>query len=167
MRSLGEGPSGHPAIRELDVGPMGSGSRAHVLLTPDLLFVGLEATVHPDAEMEAESMDLESSALENLAVADEEQAAVLAEIAASRDWRFEASTFSALDKTTGETVWSVEMESGVGGSPMTYLHEGRQYVVVAVGGSGVPVRARRVRIAVGVGASGCRCAYNDAAPDGN
>ena len=88
--------------------------------------------------MEAESMDLESSALEELAVANEEQAAVLAEIAASRDWRFEPSTFSALDKTTGETVWSVEIEAGVGGSPMTYVHEGRQYVVLAVGGSGVP-----------------------------
>ena len=138
MRPLGQGPTGHPAIRDLDLEPMGSGSRAHVLLTPDLLFVGLEATVHPDAEMEAESMDLESSALEELAVADEEQAAALAEIAASRDWRFEPSTFSALDKTTGETVWSVEIEAGVGGSPMTYLHGGRQYVVLAVGGSGVP-----------------------------
>ena len=107
VRPLGEGPSGHPAIRDLDVGPMGSGSRAHVLLTPSLLFVGLEATVHPDAEMESQSMDLESSALEELAVANEEQAAALAEIAASRDWRFEPSTLSALDKTTGETVWSV------------------------------------------------------------
>ena len=117
---------------------MGSGSRAHVLLTPGLLFVGLEAMVHPDAEMESESMDLESSALEELAVANEEQAAALAEIAASRDWRFEPSTLSALDKTTGETVWRVEIETGAGGSPMTYLHEGRQYLVVAAGGSGAP-----------------------------
>ncbi len=138
MRPLGQGPTGHPAIRDLGLEPMGSGSRAHVLLTPELLFVGLEATVHPDAEMEAESMDLESSALEELAVADEEQAAMLAEIAASRDWRFEPSTFSAMDKTTGETVWSVEIEAGVGGSPMTYVHGGRQYVVLAVGGSGAP-----------------------------
>ena len=81
-------------------------------------------------------MDLESSALEELAVAGDEAAAALAEIAASRDWRFEPSTLSALDKTTGETVWSVEIETGVGGSPMTYMHEGRQYLVVAAGGSG-------------------------------
>ena len=138
VRPLGEGPSRHPAIRDLDVGPMGSGSRAHVLLTPSLLFVGLEATVHADAEMESRSMDLESSALEELAVANEEQATALAEIAASRDWRFEPSTLSALDKTTGQTVWSVEIETGVGGSPMTYMHEGRQYLVVAAGGSGAP-----------------------------
>ncbi len=137
-RPLGEGPTGHPAIRDLNLDPLGSGSRAHVLLTPELLFVAQEAAVHPEAEMEAVSMDVESSALEDLAVAPEEQAKALAEIAASGDWRFDPSTLSALDKTNGETLWSVELEPGVGGSPMTYLHEGRQYVVVAVGGSGAP-----------------------------
>ncbi len=139
-RPLGEGPTGHPAIRDLDLAPLGSGARAHVLLTPELLFVAQEAAVHPAAEMESVSMDVESAALEQLAVAPEEQAAALAEIEASRDWRFDPSTLSALDKESGETLWSVELTPGVGGSPMTYLHEGRQYVVVAVGGSGAPSR---------------------------
>ena len=138
MRPLGQGPTGHPAIRDLDLAPMGSGSRAHVLLTPELLFVAQEAALHPDAEMEAASLDLESTALEDLAVADEATAALVAEVVANRDWRFDPSTVSALDKTTGETLWSVEVAAGVGGSPMTYRHEGRQYVVVAVGGSGAP-----------------------------
>ena len=138
VKPLGEGPTGHPAIRDLDLGPMGSGARAHVLLTPSLVFVGLEATIHQDAEMESRSMDLESSALEILAVASDERATEVAEILESRDWRFDPSTLSALDKATGETVWTVEVEAGVGGSPMTYMHEGRQYLVVAAGGSGAP-----------------------------
>ncbi len=138
VRPLGEGPTGHPAIRDLDLGPLGSGSRAHVLLTPELVFVALESVVHPEAEMDSPSVDLEEDALEELGTVSDEQFAELAEVVMSRDWRYEPSTLSALDKTTGETVWSVEVDSAVGGSPMTYMHDGRQYLVVAAGGSGSP-----------------------------
>ncbi len=138
IRPLGQGPTGHPALRDLELGPLGSGARAHVLLTPSLLFVAQEARMHREAEMEATSMDLQEKALEQLAVLPEEQVAAAAEIVASRDWRFDPSTLSALDKASGETLWSMEMAPAVGGSPMTYMHEGRQYVVVATGGSGEP-----------------------------
>jgi quinoprotein glucose dehydrogenase len=40
----------------------------------------------------------------------------------------------ALDKATGQTLWSGELPVGPVASPMTYLHQGRQYVVAAVGG---------------------------------
>ena len=44
----------------------------------------------------------------------------------------------ALDKATGETLWSIDLGVGQNGTPMTYLHEGKQYVVVAVGGTDYP-----------------------------
>ena len=45
----------------------------------------------------------------------------------------------AYDKATGEEVGAVYMPAPVsGGAPMTYLHEGRQYIVMAIGGSGFP-----------------------------
>ena len=44
----------------------------------------------------------------------------------------------AYDKMTGEEVGAVYMPAGVTGSPMTYLHEGRQYIVTAIGGNGFP-----------------------------
>ena len=45
----------------------------------------------------------------------------------------------AYDKATGEEVGAVYMPASVsGGAPMTYLHEGRQYIVMAIGGSGFP-----------------------------
>jgi quinoprotein glucose dehydrogenase len=47
-------------------------------------------------------------------------------------------TFRAYDKATGEVVWSIELPSGTTGGPMSYLHEGKQYIVVAVGGSDHP-----------------------------
>jgi quinoprotein glucose dehydrogenase len=46
--------------------------------------------------------------------------------------------FKALDKTTGETLWEIDLGAGANGTPMTYLHDGRQYVVVAVGGPNHP-----------------------------
>ena len=42
----------------------------------------------------------------------------------------------AYDKATGDEVGAVYMPAGVSGSPMTYLHDGAQYIVLAVSGGG-------------------------------
>jgi quinoprotein glucose dehydrogenase len=44
--------------------------------------------------------------------------------------------FRAYDKATGEVVWEMELPAGTTGGPMSYVHEGRQYIVVAIGGEG-------------------------------
>ena len=44
----------------------------------------------------------------------------------------------AYDKATGKDVGGVLMPARQSGSPMTYMLNGRQYIVVAVGGGGVP-----------------------------
>ena len=41
--------------------------------------------------------------------------------------------FRAYDKATGEMVWEIELEAGTSDAPMTYMHEGRQFIVVAIG----------------------------------
>jgi quinoprotein glucose dehydrogenase len=41
--------------------------------------------------------------------------------------------FRAFDKRTGEIEWEFEMPSKPTGAPMSYMHEGKQYIVVAVG----------------------------------
>jgi len=46
--------------------------------------------------------------------------------------------FMALDKATGEMLWSIDLGVGQNGTPMTYLHGGKQYVVVAIGGTDYP-----------------------------
>ena len=58
---------------------------------------------------------------------------------------------AALDLDTGEHLWMVpngdgprdypalahlDLPAGVSGAPMTYLHEGRQYIVTAISGTG-------------------------------
>ena len=40
----------------------------------------------------------------------------------------------AFDKKTGAFVWEYKMQDAPFGTPMSYLHQGRQYIVVAAGG---------------------------------
>ncbi|MCY4598972.1 MAG: pyrroloquinoline quinone-dependent dehydrogenase, partial [Acidobacteria bacterium] len=40
--------------------------------------------------------------------------------------------FRAFDKATGRVLWQTELEAGTSGAPMTYMHDGKQYVVVAI-----------------------------------
>jgi glucose dehydrogenase len=49
------------------------------------------------------------------------------------DWAG-GSGFRAFDKKTGDVVWQMELSHGATGAPMTYLHEGRQYIVLPLGG---------------------------------
>ena len=49
-----------------------------------------------------------------------------------------ASTFRALDKKTGDTIFELKLPAHATGVPMTYMAKGRQYIVVAVGGRGEP-----------------------------
>jgi quinoprotein glucose dehydrogenase len=35
---------------------------------------------------------------------------------------------------TGDVVWEVELPAGVTGAPITYMFEGKQYIVVAISG---------------------------------
>jgi quinoprotein glucose dehydrogenase len=44
----------------------------------------------------------------------------------------------AYDKATGKDAGAVYMPAGQSGSPMTYMLNGKQYIVVAIGGAGYP-----------------------------
>ena len=41
--------------------------------------------------------------------------------------------FRAYNKQTGEELWEVVLDAGTTNAPISYLHEGRQFVVVAIG----------------------------------
>ena len=40
----------------------------------------------------------------------------------------------AYDKASGQVLWETQLEAGSTGTLMTYLHKGKQYIVVAIGG---------------------------------
>jgi quinoprotein glucose dehydrogenase len=53
----------------------------------------------------------------------------------------------AYDKTTGKDAGAVYMPAGQTGTPMTYSVNGRQYIVVAIGGQGYPAEYVAFRLA--------------------
>ena len=50
----------------------------------------------------------------------------------------DGNKFRAYDKANGSVLWQTELPAGVTGAPITYMHEGRQYIVVAVGSNDEP-----------------------------
>ncbi len=50
----------------------------------------------------------------------------------------EGAMLRAYDKTTGSNVGEVFMPAGQTGSPMSYLHQGKQYIVLAIAGGEYP-----------------------------
>ena len=46
--------------------------------------------------------------------------------------------FRAYDKQTGEVMWEIELPGGTSDAPMTYMVDGTQYIVVAVGWENMP-----------------------------
>jgi quinoprotein glucose dehydrogenase len=44
----------------------------------------------------------------------------------------------AFDSATGETLWEHQLEAGGYATPCTYEVNGRQYMVIAAGGGGLP-----------------------------
>ena len=49
-----------------------------------------------------------------------------------------ASTLRAIDKKTGQDIFDFKLPAHATGVPMTYMANGKQYIVVAVGGRGEP-----------------------------
>jgi quinoprotein glucose dehydrogenase len=106
----GDGPRHHPLLKPLNLPPLGNPGRSAPLLTRTLLFVG-------------EGDPIMSSLGSRLPP---QMPASLAPGAGGRKFR-------AYDKSTGAVLWETELPSGTTGAPMTYLFQGKQYIVVAVG----------------------------------
>ncbi len=105
----GDGPRDHPAIAHLNLGQLGWPGRPSPLLTKTLLFIGEGQTnLRRDSRMPPD---------------------MPVEIATNSGGPF----FRAYDKMNGEIEWVVELEAGATGAPITYMHEGRQYILVAIG----------------------------------
>ncbi len=49
----------------------------------------------------------------------------------------ETGEFIAIDTDTGKTVWQFQTGSGVNAQPITFTHNGRQYVTILSGLGGI------------------------------
>ena len=114
----GYGPRDHPAIAHLDLGRLGRPGRPSLLVTKTLLFIGegSRARAERGANRIPEGMPLEIVT------------------------NYGEPWFRAYDKATGDVLWETELPGGTTGAPMTYMHDGTQYVVVAVEGLDDPAQ---------------------------
>ncbi len=113
MAPNGDGPRNHPRLKGLELPPLGIPNRPAPLVTGSLLFLGegsdaVIGTLRPDPVGDPDDPEQDQS------------------------WRW-GRKFRAYDKATGDVVWETELPGGTTGGPMTYLHDGRQYILVAVG----------------------------------
>jgi len=46
--------------------------------------------------------------------------------------------FRAYDKKTGKVVWEADLGAGATSPPISYMHKGKQYIVVGVAGANHP-----------------------------
>lgn len=101
---FGDGPINHPALKDLDTGPLGTKFQEGVIAEGGLLVT-------------------KSLLIGFLPILDE-----------LGDRIAKGSMLQAYDKSTGELLHSIETDRTLHGSPMTYMHDGRQYILITSGG---------------------------------
>ena len=106
--AFGDGPKDHPAIKDLDLGPLGSQFQLGVIAEGGLLLTKtLLITFLPDLD------ELGSRVAKG-------------------------SLLQAYDKANGRLLHSLKVEKTLHGSPMTFMYQGRQLILIAAGGRNEP-----------------------------
>ncbi len=108
----GDGPRHHPLLQALNMPPLGTDARGHAIVTKTLLF-------HTHG----------GGGLRGGEVAEPFQGRPLTPSLPREPFKLRA-----FDKKTGVLVWEGPLPSSPAAAPMTYLHNGTQFIVVAVGG---------------------------------
>jgi quinoprotein glucose dehydrogenase len=106
----GDGPRDNPAIADLRLPALGNTGHPAPLLTKTLLFVGEGSDAYVTTARMPPGMPLDAAP------------------------NYGEPWLRAFDKQTGEVLAQIPLPAGTTGAPMTYLHRGKQYIVVAVGG---------------------------------
>jgi quinoprotein glucose dehydrogenase len=108
--AVGDGPRQHPLLKDLKLPALGAPIRNAAMVTKTLLFVAMGAGNLGGGR--------------NLPVGDRPLSKP----------EIEPTKFRVYDKATGTPLWDMESPARPLASPMTYMHQGRQYIVVAGGG---------------------------------
>jgi quinoprotein glucose dehydrogenase len=106
----GDGPRDNPAIAHLKLGNLGNTGHAAPLVTKTLLFVGEGSSAMVVGSRVPPEMPFDTAP------------------------NYGEPWFRALDKATGRVLAEIELPAGMTGAPMTYLHGGKQHIVIPVGG---------------------------------
>ena len=113
MAPVGDLAQSNPVLRQLGLRHLGRPARGHLLLTKTLLIIGQEGNTQREGIGKSPA-----ATVPNFEIHDPK--------------------LCAYDKATGKTVGEVALPRNATGAPMTYLLNGKQFIVVATGGSNLP-----------------------------
>jgi quinoprotein glucose dehydrogenase len=119
MTPVGDLAQSNPVLRQLGLRSLGRAARGHLLLTKTLLIVGQEGSTQREGNSKRES-------------GGEPGAVTMA------DFEVHESKLRAYDKATGKVVGEVTLPRNATGAPMTYMLNGKQFIVVPTGGANLP-----------------------------
>jgi quinoprotein glucose dehydrogenase len=127
MVPMGDLAQSDPVLRNLRLPPVGRAARGHVLLTKTLLIVGQEGNTQRESNAQRESSAHPGSVkMPTLEIHDPK--------------------LRAYDKATGKIVGEVALPRNVTGAPMTYMLNGKQFIVFPTGGSNLPAELIALRL---------------------
>jgi quinoprotein glucose dehydrogenase len=113
MRSVGEGPREHSALRHLNLPPLGWPRRSFPVLTKSVLFVaqqGILRGLGPSPRRNALEVGLQHH----------------------------EAVLQALDPDNGNLLATIALPGNASGAPMTYMVDGKQFIVIPIGGASQP-----------------------------
>ncbi|WP_424194297.1 pyrroloquinoline quinone-dependent dehydrogenase [Ampullimonas aquatilis] len=119
----GKGPVNNPAIKDLNLGWLGVPRESHIALTDKVLFVA------PEGTNSVMGLSTRGTALITQATKDEEEPFLY-----------------AYDADNGKVLGEVRLPGAAFGALMTYSAGGKQYVVVPIGGAGLPAELVAVQV---------------------
>jgi diketogulonate reductase-like aldo/keto reductase len=115
MTPVGDLAQSNPVLKTLRLPPVGRPARGHLLLTKTLLIIGQEGNTERESNAQREGGP---ERVPNFQVHDPK--------------------LCAYDKATGKLVGEVALPRNATAAPMTYLLNGKQFIIVATGGSNLP-----------------------------
>jgi quinoprotein glucose dehydrogenase len=127
MVPLGDLAQSNPVLKQLGLAPVGRPARGHALLTKTLLIIGQEGvTQREGGAMPKSAAEPGTASVPNFEIQDPK--------------------LVAYDKRTGKVVGEVALPRNVTGAPMTYMLNGKQFIVVPTGGANLPPELIALRL---------------------
>ena len=126
MVPMGDLAQSNPVLKQLRLSAVGRNARGHMLLTKTLLIIGQEGTTQREGGPQREFSAPGTVNVPNFEVHDPK--------------------FVAYDKATGKVVGEVALPRNATGAPMTYMLNGKQYIVVPTGGANLPAELIALRL---------------------
>ena len=121
MRPVGEGPREHAALRHLHLPPLGWPRLSFPLLTKSLLLVAQQGILRGiGSSPRRNGLELE---LQN-----------------------HEAVLRAFDPDNGALIAQIPLPGNASGAPMTYMVDGKQFIVLPIGGAGQPAELVALRL---------------------